>query len=189
MAALASDRRHLKKIATANLFRSPVGPQPLDKKGCNTLLHFGGISACGDRSNWYRPMRNGAYALVNIVIPFIVSVKPLAQEVDMVKPWKSTLAVVAILLATVTSGSAFAQRDWDQRHRAHPQRHSHTVAPRSDVTFGFSVGAPAYYYYYEPAPRYYYYEPPRYYYYESPRSYYYDAPGYYYYDSPFPSSD
>lgn len=99
---------------------------------------------------------------------------------------KSTLALLTVVLATAASGSVFAHHR-SGHHRAYAPPHTHSyVAPRSgsDVTFGFSVGAPAYYYY-EPAPRYYYYEPaPTYYYYEPAPSYYYSTPGYsYYYDS------
>ena len=89
------------------------------------------------------------------------------------KPLKSLLAIVVLLLTTAATGPVLAHhKDWHQRgHGAHS--HPQYVAPRSDVDvhFGFSIGVPAYVY--EPAPHYYYPAPSRYYYYGAP-AYYYD---------------
>jgi len=105
-----------------------------------------------------------------------------------VKPIKSTVVMFGIVAATTISASALAHhRDWHDggpRARAYPER-PYVVVPRTDVTVGYVVGAPAGYYY-EPAPRYYYYEPaPAYSYYYEP------APAYYYYDNQpaFPRSN
>jgi len=89
-------------------------------------------------------------------------------------PLKSTLTATLILLATLASGTAFADRDW--HHSARPHSRSYSVPPRSsaDVQFGFSIGGPVWY---EPAPGYYYAPAQPYYYYEPAPSYY------YYYDS------
>jgi hypothetical protein len=98
------------------------------------------------------------------------------------KPLKSILAIVVLLLTTAATGSALAHhRDWHQRgNGAYSQ--SQYVAPRSgtNVRFGFSVGVPAYVY--EPAPYYYYPAPPRYYY------YYPTPPRYYYYEPAWPTT-
>lgn len=99
------------------------------------------------------------------------------------RPLKSILAIVVLVLTTAATGSALAHhRDWHHRgHGAHSQRHY--VAPRSDtnVYFGFSMGIPAYVY--EPAPYYYYPAPPRYRYYGTPADYYYEGPAWPYTES------
>ena len=86
---------------------------------------------------------------------------------------KSTAALAALVGATAVSGSALAY---------HSRWQYHHYGPRTDVSVGFTVGAP----WYAPAPGY-YYEPVPYYYRPAPRYYYgYAAPGYYYY--PYPSA-
>jgi hypothetical protein len=91
------------------------------------------------------------------------------------KPLKSLLAIVVLLLITATTGPVLAHhKEWHHRgHGAHS--HQQYVAPRSgpDVHFSFSIGVPAYVY--EPAP---------YYYYPAPARYYYREPAYYYYENP-----
>ena len=87
---------------------------------------------------------------------------------------KSTAALAALVGATAVSGSALAYHGrWHHHH-----------GPRTDVSVGFTVGAP--WYGYAPAPSY-YYEPVPYYYRPAPRYRYgYAPPGYYYY--PYPSA-
>jgi hypothetical protein len=82
------------------------------------------------------------------------------------KPFKSTMALLALVAGTVVSGTATADhRDWRGRPHAYRDGGYVVVPPaRRDVTVGFVAGGPAYYY--EPAPRYYYApEPSGYYYY------------------------
>jgi hypothetical protein len=103
------------------------------------------------------------------------------------KAWKPAAIAAGAVAVTAFGGTALANHEDWQNPPSGSWASSYVVVPRASApVVGHVAVAPAYSYYYEPAPRYYYYE-------RAPVQYYYEpapAVAYYYYDeSPFPRSE